>query len=76
MLDPANSVTPQLVDFVFSTVDTLDTEAGLRTPATRTRRPTDASHWSIPYPTFTSTKAVEDAVSENSDYNCKADFEI
>ena len=64
--------TPQFMDVVFSTINSLDKKSVISTPATRIQRPTDGSHWSMPDHVFGKATAV--GISEAKsyhDYNCK-----
>ena len=75
--DPVQNQTTQLVDLGFSTIDPLDEDIGLSTPATRTQSPADGAHWSVPNNIFGETTAV--GVSEaKSDYfyKYKTEFQI
>ena len=66
--------TPQFTDMGFSTINALYESSGIITPATRIRRPTDGSHWSVPNHVFGEATAVgmSGAKSDN-DYNYKTE---
>ena len=69
--------TSQFMDLGFSTINTLNKSIGLSTPATRIRRPTDGSHWSVPYHVFGEATTVGmSAAKSDHDYNYKIEFQI
>ena len=73
--DPINNPLPQFVHLGIYTINALDKGASIWTPANIVRRPMDVTHYSAPIRIFGKTKAVEDTVSEKSDYNYKIDYE-
>ena len=74
--DPVNTPAPKFEDLGISTINALDKDASLWTPATRIGRPTDVAHGSTPDHIFEKNTAVGDAVSAKSDNNYKTYFEI
>ena len=75
--DPFQNQTPQLMDLEFSTIKSLDERSGLSTPATRTRRPTDGSHWITKDHVFGEATAVVMRQEKSyHDYNYKNELQI
>ena len=66
---PLNPVTPQLVTHGFSTINALNTGAGIWRPTTRVRRSLDVTHWSSIDHAVGQSAAVGDTVGAKSDYN-------
>ena len=73
---PVNPVTSQFVYLGLSTVDALDKEASLLTPATRVGISTDFSHQRAPDHIFGTTTAAGGAVNAKLYYNYKTGFGI
>ena len=74
--DTVQTQTPQFMDLVFSTINTLDESSGISTPAIIIQKPMNGSHWSAPNHFFGGT--TELGVSEaklDYDYNYKTEFQ-
>ena len=75
--DPVQTQAPQCTNLGFSAINALNESSVLSTPATRIRRPTDGSHWSVPYHVFGEATTVGmSAAKSDHDYNYKIEFQI
>ena len=57
--DPVNTPAPKFEDLGISTINALDKDASLWTPATRIGRPTDVAHGSTPDHIFEKIQRLE-----------------
>ena len=65
------------VELVVPAINTLDEVGIFRNPATRIRKPTDGSHWSVLDHVFGEETAVgTSAIRSEQDYSYKTDFEV
>ena len=74
--DPVNTPAPKFEDLGISTINELDKDASLWTPAIRVGRPIDVAHGSTLDHIFEKNTAVGDAVSAKSDYNYKTGLKL
>ena len=75
--DTVQTQTPQFMDLRFSTINALDENSGLVTPATRIRRPNNGAHWSAPNHVSGETIVVRVSEAKSGyEYNYKTEIQI